>query len=140
MPAVYCPGPGRDRIVISAGAMAALTEGQIRAVLAHERAHLRCRHHPMLTLTTGLARAFPRVPLLDRARVQVGVLAEMAADAAVRGHRGDDLAAALVILAGAGRRPAALTTNAPPPWSASSGSPRRGSTGLRRHRAAIDQG
>jgi Zn-dependent protease with chaperone function len=113
-PAVYCLTSGRDRIVVTAGALAALTPEQIQAVLAHERAHLRCRHHAMLILTTGLARAFPRVPLLAQAKSQLGVLAEMAADdAAVRGHRRDDLAAALVILAGAGPRPAALTAGGP---------------------------
>jgi Zn-dependent protease with chaperone function len=113
-PAVYCLTSGRDRIVVSAGALAALTPEQIRAVLAHERAHLRCRHHAMLTFSTGLARAFPGVPLLAQAEGQLGVLAEMAADdAAVRGHRRDDLAAALVILAGADPRPAVLTAGGP---------------------------
>jgi bla regulator protein blaR1 len=113
-PAVYCLTSGRYRIVVSAGALAALTPRQIRAVLAHERAHLRCRHHAMLTLTTALARAFPRVPLLAQAGSQLGVLAEMAADdAAARGHRRGDLAAALVILASAGPRPAALTAGCP---------------------------
>jgi Zn-dependent protease with chaperone function len=112
-PAVYCLTCGRNRIVVSAGAVAALTPEQIRAVLAHERAHLRCRHHAMLTLATGLARAFPAVPLLAQADGQLRVLAEMAADDAVRGHHRDDLAAALVILAGAGPRPAALTAGGP---------------------------
>ena len=74
-PAVYCLTSGRDRIVVSAGAPAALTPEQVKAVLAHERAHLRCHHHAMLVLTTGLARAFPWVPLLARARGQLGALA-----------------------------------------------------------------
>jgi Zn-dependent protease with chaperone function len=113
-PAVYCLTSGRDRIVVSAGALAALTPEQIRAVVAHERAHLRCRHHAMLILARGLARAFPGVPLLAQAEGQLGVLAEMTADdTAARGHRRDDLAAALVILAGAGPRPAALTAGGP---------------------------
>lgn len=113
-PAVYCLTSGRDRIVVSAGALAALTAEQIQAVLAHERAHLRCRHHAMLILITGLARAFPGVPLLARAHGHLGALAEMAADdSAARGHRRDDLAAALVILAGARPRPAALTAGGP---------------------------
>jgi hypothetical protein len=113
-PAVYCLTCGRGQIVVSAGALAALTPGQIRAVLAHERAHLRGRHHTMLTLATGLARAFPGVPLLAQAGPQLGLLAEMAADdASARGHRREDLAAALVILAGAGPRPAALTAGGP---------------------------
>jgi Zn-dependent protease with chaperone function len=113
-PAVYCLPRGRNQIVVSAGALAALTPGQIRAVLAHERAHLRCRHHMLLALAAALAHAFPYVPLLGQARPQLGVLAEMAADdEAIRRHRRDDLAAALVVLASAGARPAALTVGGP---------------------------
>ena len=112
-PAVYCLPCGRHQIVISAGALAALTPEQLRAVLAHERAHLRRRHHVILALATALARAFPRVPLLRQAQPQLAVLAEMAADdAAIRHHR-DDLAAALVVLATAGARPATLAASGP---------------------------
>jgi Zn-dependent protease with chaperone function len=113
-PAVYCLPCGRYQIVISAGALAALTPEQLRAVLAHERAHLRCRHHVILALATALAHAFPRVPLLTQAQPQLAVLAEMAADdAAARHHRRDDLAAALVALATAGARPATLAASGP---------------------------
>ena len=113
-PAVYCLPCGRHQIVISAGALAALTPEQLRAVLAHERAHLRRRHHVILALATALARAFPRVPLLSQAQPQLAVLAEMAADdAAIRCHRRDDLAAALVLLATAGARPATLAASGP---------------------------
>jgi Zn-dependent protease with chaperone function len=108
-PAVYCMPCGRYRIVISAGALRALTTEQVHAVLAHERAHLRYRHHLMLALAGGLARSFPGVPLLTQAPSQVALLAEMAADdAAARRHDPDDLAAALVVLARARVRPAML--------------------------------
>jgi Zn-dependent protease with chaperone function len=113
-PAVYCLPRGPYQIVISAGALAALTPEQLRAVLAHERAHLRRRHHVILALAVALARAFPRVPLLSQAPSQLAVLAEMAADdAAARRHRGDDLAAALVVLARAGAQPATLAASGP---------------------------
>ena len=113
-PAVYCLPCGRYQIVISAGALAALTPEQPHAVLAHERAHLRHRHHVILALATSLARAFPRVPLLSQAQPQLAVLAEMAADdTAIRRHRRDDLAAALVALATAGTRPATLAASGP---------------------------
>jgi len=113
-PAVYCLPGGRYQIVISAGARAALTPGQLRAVLAHERAHLRCRHHLILALAAGMARAFPRVPLLGQAKPQLAVLAEMAADdAAARRHCRDDLAAALVVLARAGAHRATLAASGP---------------------------
>lgn len=113
-PGVYCLPCGRHRIVISAGALAALTPEQLSAVLAHERAHLHGRHHLIVALAAALARAFPRVPLLAQARPQLAVLAEMAADdTAVRQHRGDDLAAALVALARAGAEPATLAASGP---------------------------
>jgi bla regulator protein blaR1 len=113
-PAVYCLPRGRHQIVVSAGALAALTTEQLRAVLAHERAHLRRRHHLILALATSLARAFPRVPLLSQAQPQLAVLAEMTADdAAIRHHRRDDLAAALVVLATARARPATLAASGP---------------------------
>jgi len=113
-PVVYCLPRGRYQIVVSAGALAALTPEQLSAVLAHERAHLSRRHHVILALATSLARAFPRVPLLSQARPQLAVLAEMAADdAAARRHRRDDLAAALVILARAGALPATLAAGGP---------------------------
>src|SRR5581483_3535026 len=86
---------------------------QLQAVLAHERAHLRCRHHLMLAAAAALARAFPRVPLFAQAGPELGVLAEMAADAAARRHGPDHLAKALVILARAGTRPAALAAGGP---------------------------
>jgi Zn-dependent protease with chaperone function len=113
-PAAYCMPCGRYRVVISAGALAALGTEQLQAVLAHERAHLRCRHHLMLALAAALARAFPRVPLFAQAGPELGVLAEMAADdAAARRHDRDHLAKALVILARAGTRPAALAASGP---------------------------
>jgi Zn-dependent protease with chaperone function len=113
-PAVYCLPCGRYQIVVSAGALAALTREQLCAVLAHERAHLHRRHHVILALATALSRAFPRVPLLTQAQPKLAMLAEMAADdAAARRHRRDDLAAALVVLARAGARPAALSASGP---------------------------
>jgi Zn-dependent protease with chaperone function len=113
-PAVYCLPSGRYRIGVSAGALRALTAEQILAVLAHERAHLRYRHHLVLSLASALSRAFSRVPLLAQAPSQVAVLAEMAADdSAARRYDRDDLAAALVVLAQAGAKPAMLAAGGP---------------------------
>jgi len=101
-------------VVVSTAALAVLGPGQLQAVLAHERAHLRSRHHLTLTASSALARAFPHVPLLAQASAELAVLAEMAADdAAARRHDPGDLAAALVILARAGVRAAALTASGP---------------------------
>jgi Zn-dependent protease with chaperone function len=113
-PAAYCLPSGRYRLVVSAGALAVLGTEQLQAVLAHERAHLRCRHHLMLAAAAALARAFPRVPLFAQAGPELGVLAEMAADdAAARRHGPDHLAKALVVLATAGTHPAALAAGGP---------------------------
>ena len=113
-PAAYCVPCGRYRLVVSAGALAALGTEQLQAVLAHERAHLRYRHHLMLAVAAALARAFPPVPLFAQAGPELGVLAEMAADdAAARRHGRDHLAKALVVLARAGTRPAALAAGGP---------------------------
>jgi Zn-dependent protease with chaperone function len=88
-PAAYClPGHG-SRIVLTTAAIGALDEGQLRAVLAHERAHLRGRHHLLVTLAGALHAAFPRVPAFRIAAGQVARLAELRADDAASGasHR-----------------------------------------------------
>ena len=100
--------------MVSTAALAALGPGQLQAVLAHERAHLRGRHHMALATASALGHAFPRVRLLAQAGAQLAVLAEMAADdAAARRHDPGELAAALVILARTGARTAALTAGGP---------------------------
>jgi Zn-dependent protease with chaperone function len=113
-PAAYCLPGGRHRIVVTAGTRAALGPAQLQAVLSHERAHLRGRHHLLLGMASGISRAFPFVPLLAQAGAQVAVLAEMAADdAAACRHNPADLAAALVILSTARTRAAGLTAGGP---------------------------
>jgi Zn-dependent protease with chaperone function len=113
-PAAYCLPRGRRRVVISAGALSRLSPGQLHAVLAHERAHLRGHHHLMLAIAAALARAFPAIPLLARAATELAVLAEMTADdAATRHHDPADLAAALVTLATAGSRATTLAAGGP---------------------------
>ncbi|MGH3304458.1 MAG: M56 family metallopeptidase [Streptosporangiaceae bacterium] len=95
-PAAYCLPGRRPQVVLSAGALAALGPGQLQAVMAHERAHLRGRHHLVVAWAFALGRAFPFVPLLARAGGQIAVLAEMAADdTAARRHDPAELAAAI---------------------------------------------
>ncbi len=113
-PAAYCLPRGHYRVVISAGALDVLDTDQLRAVLAHERAHLDGRHHLILSGAAALSRAFPRVPLFAQAGPELGRLAEMAADdAAARRQGAEHLARALVILSRAGARPAALAAGGP---------------------------
>jgi Zn-dependent protease with chaperone function len=99
-PAVYCL-PGRPGIIVlTSSAVATLDDHQLRAVLAHERAHLRNRHHLILTAAAALRKAYPFVPAFTTAQAQLQRLVEMHADdAACRHHDRKVLATALVTLA-----------------------------------------
>lgn len=99
-PAAYhVPGRSR-RIVVTSGALALLSEGELAAVVAHERAHASGRHHVLRDGARLLERAFPRIALFTTAREQIARLVEMRADevAGVR-HAPIDLARALVAMA-----------------------------------------
>jgi Zn-dependent protease with chaperone function len=101
-PAVYCV-PGRRRIVLTTGALSCLDNGQLAAVLAHERAHLSERHHLVLRLAAALENAFPAVPFFGVAARQIAYLVEVAADdAAARRAPRLTVAAALLAVAAAG--------------------------------------
>src|SRR5512142_1898576 len=101
-PAVYCL-PGRGRIVLTTGALACLDDGQLGAVLAHERAHLSGRHHLVLALAVALRRAFPGAGFFAVAARQVAYLVEVAADdAAARRAPRLTVASALLAVASAG--------------------------------------
>ena len=105
-PAAYCLPGHSSRIVLTTGAIGALGDAQLRAVLAHERAHLRGRHHLLVNLAGALYAAFPRVPAFRKAHEQVILLAELAADdaASAASHR---LAIAEALLSMSGAVPAA---------------------------------
>jgi Zn-dependent protease with chaperone function len=104
--AAYCV-PGRaGRIVVTSAALRALDSEQMTAVVAHERAHLRGRHHLAVQAASSLRAAFPFVPALRDAENHVARLTEMVADdAATRAVDRLTLATALVRL-GEGSRPA----------------------------------
>ncbi|MFP8961963.1 M56 family metallopeptidase [Streptomyces nanhaiensis] len=106
-PAVYCL-PGRfRRVVVTRGAVRALSREQLQAVLAHERAHIAGRHHLCHAVTEAFERAFPRLPLARHAREQTALLLEMTADdRALRHHSRETLAAAMYEVA-AGQAPRA---------------------------------
>lgn len=78
--AAYSIALGRGRVVLTQGTLDALDESELTAVIAHERAHLRQRHHAILAWTRLLARAFSWVPLMRSAAPVVAQYAEMAAD------------------------------------------------------------
>lgn len=105
-PAAYCVAGRPAAIVITSGALALLDTPQLRAVLAHERAHLAHGHAALVTVTRGLAAAFPSVPLFARGHAEVERLAEMSADdTAARSAGRSTLAAALLAIATGARYP-----------------------------------
>jgi len=108
-PTAYCVAArGRDTIVVTTSALGLLDTGELAAVIAHERTHLRGRHHHIVAVLTALAAALPRLPLLREAERTVPGLLEMCADdAAVRRHGPAALVASLVTLAG--HRPLPVT-------------------------------
>jgi Zn-dependent protease with chaperone function len=107
--AAYCvPGPG-SQVVLTSAALAALAPDELKAVLEHERAHLRERHHLVIGWAVALERAFPFVPAFRWARTEIAGLVEMLADdAASRCADRRTLARALVTLADGGAPAEAL--------------------------------
>lgn len=106
-PAVYCL-PGRNsQLVVSSGALSVLSERQLNSALAHERAHIRGRHHVPAAAAAAFRTVFRRLPLARLAGEQVPLLLEMAADdQALRQCSRQELATTLYAMA-AGRSPAA---------------------------------
>lgn len=98
--------PGRpDTIVVTTGALAALTDDQLAAVLAHERAHLSGRHGVLSAALTGIAAMAPSVGVLRHGSAEVGRLLEMCADdTAAREHGREPLLGGLLAIVDAGTR------------------------------------
>jgi Zn-dependent protease with chaperone function len=89
--AAYCLPGWRPSVVVTSGALRALSARQLAAVLAHERAHAAERHDLVVLPFLALHQAFPRNRLLGR----LAELAELLVET-----RADDRA-----VAAAGRRP-----------------------------------
>jgi Zn-dependent protease with chaperone function len=96
----YCLPGGTGTVVVTSAALAALDDGELSAVMAHERAHLRGRHHLVLSVARAMAQAVPVLPVFAWARTEQASLLEMIADdAAVRRSSRGTVARALVHLA-----------------------------------------
>ena len=81
-PDAFCAGYLRPRIYVSRSCLDQLSGPQLRAVIAHERHHLRRRDPLRLFVVRALADALFFIPLLSRMAERYQSLSELAADAA----------------------------------------------------------
>jgi Zn-dependent protease with chaperone function len=96
LPLAYCLPGLRPRVVLSSGVLALLREDEVRAVLAHEAAHVDQRHDLVVLPFVALRATFPGLRGVRTAVGEVGLLVEMLADdRAARGHSREVLARAL---------------------------------------------
>lgn len=79
-PAAYCIPGRRSKVVFTTGALSSLDDEQVRAVIAHERAHLRERHDLVLALAGALRRSLPRLASMRIGQAELAKLLEMRAD------------------------------------------------------------
>jgi len=79
-PVAFCIPGARPLLVLSSGMVAELDADQLAAVVAHERAHLRERHHLLLLPFVAWEAALPVLPAAARAHAAVRGLVEMRAD------------------------------------------------------------
>ena len=80
VPVAYCLPGLRSRLVLSAGVLDALEPPGVRAVLAHERAHLRERHDLVVLPFVAWGATAPFVRGMVCAQLAVAALVEMRAD------------------------------------------------------------
>lgn len=99
-PAAYMLAGSLRQIVLTRGAVEALSSDEIAAVIAHERAHAAGRHDLLIDGARLLWTAFPRVGVFATARTHLTRLIEIRADDIATAHRDPlCLARALVIMA-----------------------------------------
>lgn len=91
---------GRPSLVVATeGLRRSLPHKAVAAVLSHEQAHLRGKHHLVVGLAEALAAGLPWLPLMRRSPALVRALVEMSADAsAARSHGAGTVRAALLTM------------------------------------------
>ncbi|WP_431221175.1 M56 family metallopeptidase [Leifsonia xyli] len=97
-PAAYCLPGARSVTVLSEGMIALLSPAELDAVVAHERAHLRQKHHLLLDAFRSWKRSLPWFPIATRAQDAVALLLEMLADDTARKTTGDAVLAEAIRL------------------------------------------
>jgi Zn-dependent protease with chaperone function len=103
VPVAYCVPGIRTATVITEGLVELLDADELRAVVAHERAHLDQFHHLVLLAFRAWHGALPWFPIANRAERAVALLTELLADDGARRLTGDQpLRRALVLVGSAG--------------------------------------
>ncbi|WP_409495486.1 M56 family metallopeptidase [Amycolatopsis sp. cmx-11-12] len=96
-PIAYSLGGRHSLIVASRGLAGRLSARELNAVLAHEHAHVRGRHHFLVACAETLGRTLRFVPLLRELPGAVRLLVELAADrSAAAGHGPETVRSALL--------------------------------------------
>lgn len=100
-PYAFCIGGRRNRVVVTTGLLETLDTHELDAVMAHEHAHLRQRHHlALLGCRIVFGTLAPMFPAFKRAMVNVRLYVELCADDCARMRVGvRPLRSALVTLA-----------------------------------------
>ena len=102
-PVAYCLPGLRPRVVLSRGVLDLLRDDELRAVLAHEEAHVEQRHDLVVLPFVALRATFPTLRGVRTAQAEVALLVEMLADdRAARRHSRAVLARALYKVGTAG--------------------------------------
>jgi Zn-dependent protease with chaperone function len=119
-PVAYClPGTTRSVTVLSAGLIDLLDEDQLRAVVAHERAHASQRHHLVLLSFRAWRGALPWFPIATRAHEAVAMLVEMLADDGARREVTDaTLVRSIALVASESGEPSTLSPGLESPLAA----------------------
>jgi len=103
-PIAYClPGALRSVTVVSAGLIELLDEPAMRAVIEHEKAHVRQRHDVVLVLFRAWHASLPWFPIAYRAQREVALLIELLADDYARKSVHDAVLEGAIARVGAGR-------------------------------------
>ena len=109
-PLAYSVAGDGGRVVVSSGAMALLDPAEVAAVVAHEQAHLRGRHHLVLLAGRAARDLLPHSRWLSRAHAELAELLELAADdAAAQATGAAPVARAVTVLGGSAQRPQVAT-------------------------------
>lgn len=108
-PVAFCVAGKNPTVGASTGLFNHLTADEVGAVLAHERAHARFRHHTLILWAESVGRTLPCVPLFAHSPSMVRELAEQAADAEAALDHGH------LVVASALRTMSAIPAPAPAP-------------------------